>query len=111
LESTLLSWKYEVCEANNGAEALHILEDRPRPAIALLDWMMPGIEGPEICRIVRARPRTVPVDLVLLTSLASREDIIQGLEAGADDFLTKPFELPRRRRVMLKIGKWTRDTV
>jgi len=92
LESTLLSWKYEVCEASNSAEALHILDDRPRPDIALLDWMVPERDGPEICRIVRARPQTVPDYLVLLTSLAGRENIIQGLEAGADDYLTKPFD-------------------
>jgi DNA-binding response OmpR family regulator len=92
LETTLKSWDYEVCAAADGAEALRILEGGTRPEIALLDWQMPERDGPEVCRIIRARPQTMPVYIILLTSLGGRPNIIQGLRAGADDYITKPFD-------------------
>ena len=72
LEATLKSWSYEVCSATDGAEALRILEGGARPDIALLDWQMPEKDGPEVCRIIRARPQTLPVYLILLTTLGGR---------------------------------------
>ncbi|MGA2982569.1 MAG: response regulator [Terriglobia bacterium] len=92
LEATLKSWSYEVCSATDGAEALRILEGGARPDIALLDWQMPEKDGPEVCRIIRARPQTLPVYLILLTTLGGRQNIVQGLQAGADDYITKPFD-------------------
>jgi CheY-like chemotaxis protein len=92
LEATLNSWSYEVCSATDGAEALRILEGGARPDIALLDWQMPEKDGPEVCRIIRARPQTLPVYLILLTTLGGRQNIVQGLQAGADDYITKPFD-------------------
>jgi DNA-binding response OmpR family regulator len=104
LESTLRSWEYEVCAATDGAEALRILEERPRPDIALLDWVMPERDGPEVCRIVRARPQTVPLYIILLTSRGGRQNIIQGLQAGADDYITKPFD-PDELRARVEVGR------
>jgi DNA-binding response OmpR family regulator len=104
LESTLLSWEYEVCTATNGSEALGILENGPRPDIALLDWMMPEKEGPDVCRIIRSRPQTVPIYIIMLTSLGGRQNIIQGLQAGADDYITKPFDRDELR-ARLGVGR------
>ncbi len=103
-ETVLKSWGYEVCTATDGAEALCLLENGPRPDIALLDWMMPVRDGLEICRIIRAKPQTVPVYVILLTSLGGRENIIQGLQAGADDYITKPFDRGELR-ARLEVGR------
>lgn len=83
LESTLRSWEYEVCVAADGAAALRISEAGPGPDIALLDWARPEIDGSEVCRIIRARPETVPVYIILLTPLDGRQNIVQGFQAGA----------------------------
>ena len=104
LESTLRDWEYEVSAAASGDEALGILENGPRPDIALLDWMMPEKEGPEVCRIIRTRPQTVPIYIILLTSLGGRQNIIQGLQAGADDYITKPFDRDELR-ARLGVGR------
>jgi DNA-binding response OmpR family regulator len=104
LEITLSSWEYEVCAATDGAEALRILEAWPRPDIALLDWVMPERDGPEVCRIIRARPQTMPVYVILLTACIGRENIIQGLQAGADDYVTKPFDRDELR-ARLEVGR------
>ena len=104
LESTLRSWEYEVCAATDGAAALRIIEAGPCPDIALLDWVMPEIDGPEVCRTIRARPQTVPVYVILLTSRGGRQNIIQGLQAGADDYITKPFDHDELR-ARLAVGR------
>jgi phosphoserine phosphatase RsbU/P len=104
LETTLRSWEYEVSSATDGAEALRILEDAAHPDIALLDWQMPERDGPEICRIIRARPQTLPIYLILLTTLGGRQNIVQGLQAGADDYITKPFDR-EELRARLGVGR------
>jgi DNA-binding response OmpR family regulator len=104
LETTLQSWGYEVRAASDGAEALRIFEDGPHPDIVLLDWMMPEKAGPEVCRIIRARPQTVPVYVILLTALGGRENLVQGLQAGADDYITKPFDR-EELRARLEVGR------
>jgi DNA-binding response OmpR family regulator len=104
LESTLKGWGYDVSTASDGAEALRILEQTPRPEMALLDWQMPEHDGPEVCRIVRARPQSLPVYIILLTSLGGRQNIIQGLQAGADDYVTKPFDRDELR-ARLDVGR------
>ena len=106
LETTLKSWGFEVTSASDGAEALRIIQAVPAPAIALLDWQMPGKDGPEICRSVRAMSQTVPVYIILLTTLDSPQKIVEGLHAGADDYVTKPFnrdELQARLEVGRRI--------
>ena len=104
LETTLKSWGYEVCTATDGVEALRILEERLCPEMALLDWQMPGKDGPEVCRDIRARPQTLPVYIILLTSVGGRQNLIQGLQSGADDYVTKPFDRDELR-ARLEVGR------
>jgi DNA-binding response OmpR family regulator len=104
LEVTLKSWGYEVCTATDGVEALRIIEEGARPEMALLDWQMPGRDGPEVCRNIRARPQGLPVYIILLTSLGGRQDIIQGLQSGAYDYVTKPFDRDELR-ARLDVGR------
>jgi DNA-binding response OmpR family regulator len=104
LETTLKSWGYEVCSAADGAEALRILEGGSRPDVAILDWVMPERDGPEICRMIRAKPQPVPVYVIMLTGLGGRQNIVQGLQAGADDYITKPFDRDELR-ARLEVGR------
>lgn len=112
LERTLQSWGYEVCGAADGAEALRALENQPRPDIALLDWVMPERDGLELCRMIRARLQPTPLYVILLTALGGRQNILQGLQAGADDYVTKPFdreELRARLEVARRIVELQRS--
>ena len=89
----LRSWGYAPTVVDNGRAALEALEAPDPPPLALLDWMMPGLDGPSVCRAVRAaKPREGGPFLVLLTARTNKEDIVAGLEAGADDYVTKPFD-------------------
>jgi diguanylate cyclase (GGDEF)-like protein len=91
LASTLSKLGHEVVETHNGLEAWEALRADDPPPIALLDWMMPLMDGLEVCRKVR-QAATYPTYLILLTAKNSKEDLVVGLEAGADDYLTKPFD-------------------
>lgn len=106
LEATLRKWSYEVIVACDGAEAWDILRGEDPPRIAILDWVMPGLSGLEICKRVRERALTGELNytyLILLTSKSQREDLIEGMEAGADDYLTKPFD-QHELKVRLRAG-------
>lgn len=92
LARTLERWGYEVVVASDGQAAWEILRPDDAPEIAILDWMMPRLEGPEVCRLTRAFSRPVPTYTILLTSRGTTVDIVAGLESGADDYMTKPFE-------------------
>jgi len=92
LERTLQDWGYEVAIARDGAEAWAALSGEDRPQLAVLDWMMPGLDGPELCRRTRAMDAQIPVYVILLTARAERADVVAGLEAGADDYVIKPFD-------------------
>ncbi|MCX8159766.1 MAG: diguanylate cyclase [Candidatus Saccharicenans sp.] len=92
LERKLSGWGYQVHRAEDGQQAWHFLK-RPEIRIALLDWMMPGMEGPELCHKLRQSKKSHYTYLILLTSRDTSFDIIQGLEAGADDYMTKPINL------------------
>jgi CheY-like chemotaxis protein len=92
LERILKSWKYEVLVACDGAAAWEALQRDDAPKIAILDWMMPEIDGVELCRRIRALARSEPTYLILLTSKHHTDDIVEGLDAGANDFITKPFD-------------------
>jgi PleD family two-component response regulator len=90
LARTLTPDKFEVTMAGDGAEALEILRRPNSPSLAILDWMMPKLDGPDVCRLVRSETPKAHRYLILLTSRDAREDVVAGLEAGADDYLVKP---------------------
>jgi two-component system cell cycle response regulator len=104
LERFLQQWGYEVVSASDGDEAWWILQREDAPRLAILDWMMPGMDGPQICREVRRRVGQPYTYLILLTAKAQKEDLVEGLEAGADDYLTKPFDA-NELRVRLRAGR------
>ena len=81
---------YPVVYATDGAEAWRMLETDAPPSLALLDWEMPGLQGPEVVQRLRARSSQSPTYVILLTSRDTSADIVQGLRAGADDYVTKP---------------------
>jgi two-component system cell cycle response regulator len=93
LEKSLTDWGYNVRKARTGPEAWAALQ-KPEVRIAVLDWMMPGLDGVEVCRRVREQIRSRYVYLILLTARSLPRDIIAGIEAGADDYMTKPVKLP-----------------
>ena len=97
LARTLERWDIEVVVASNGHEAWSTIEKDPAIGLAILDWMMPGLDGPEVCRLIRQEPSRAHMHVLLITSRNSREDIVAGLDAGADDYLTKPFDLEELR--------------
>jgi phosphoserine phosphatase RsbU/P len=92
LERTLAGWGYEVVAVSDGTAAWEALRAEGAPRLALLDWMMPGLDGPEVCRRARSLPGAEPPYLILLTSRESKEDIVAGLQSGANDYVTKPFD-------------------
>jgi diguanylate cyclase (GGDEF)-like protein len=103
LEATLRKWGYEVTVACDGLEALEALERKDAPVLAILDWMMPGLTGPEVCRRIRQWAREPYTYTLLLTSKSQKEDLIEGMEAGADDYITKPFD-QHELQVRLRAG-------
>ncbi len=104
MQRTLQKFGYEVVLAENGRMAAGILSQRDAPRLALIDWMMPELDGPALCREVRAANQDNGyIYMVLLTSKQSSQDIVTGLEAGADDYLTKPC-LPAELRARLRTG-------
>jgi len=92
LEITLRKWGYHVQSVPDGSQAWEVLQRDDAPRLAILDWMMPGLSGPEVCREVRRLTRAHYTYILLLTSRSEKEDLIEGLEAGADDYITKPFD-------------------
>jgi diguanylate cyclase (GGDEF)-like protein len=103
LDRLLRKWDYEVIVAHNGAEAWEVLQADQAPRVALLDWMMPGMDGLEVCRRVRARSAQAYVYIMLLTANDKVGNLVEGLESGADDYLTKPFH-PQELRARLRVG-------
>jgi two-component system cell cycle response regulator len=104
LEVFLVKWGFEVVLAATGLEALQLLERMDAPRLALLDWMMPGMEGVQVCRKLREFKDRPYVYVMLLTARTQREDLLQGLESGADDYLTKPFD-SQELRARLRVGQ------
>jgi len=107
LQATLRKWGHDAVVACDGREALSILEQDLSPELAILDWMMPEIDGPEVCRRIRQNSTSSPVYIILLTAKSQREDLIVGLGAGADDYIPKPFnhqELYARLQVGFRVA-------
>jgi DNA-binding response OmpR family regulator len=106
LEATLRKWNFEVVTAADGRAALEILSTPNPPSLAVLDWMMPGMDGLEVCRRLRQGEKGSSTYVIILTAKGGKEDIVTGLDSGADDYLTKPFdrgELLARLRVGMRI--------
>ncbi len=104
VKALLLKWGYEVLEAGDGNQAWDILKEKDSPHLVLLDWVMPGINGLELCRRLRQSGDNTYHYIILLTGRDSKEDIIGGLNAGADDYITKPF-MPKELEVRLRVGR------
>ncbi len=116
LQSLLMKWGYDVIAASDGNEALSILQGDDPPLLAILDWMLPGESGPEICRRLASRARLQEGSdggdemgkpyqyIIILTVKGEKENVVAGLKAGADDYITKPFDAHElQMRVM--VGK------
>lgn len=85
-------WGYQVTSTANGNEAWELLQRDDAPRLLVLDWMMPGIDGLTLCRRLREQDRDAPFYIILLTSKSERENIVEGLDAGADDYIAKPYD-------------------
>jgi phosphoserine phosphatase RsbU/P len=91
LTTNLGNWGHEVVTAVNGMEAWQASQEKDAPRLAILDWMMPEMEGPEVCRRIREIPATIPPYIILLTARQGAKEVVEGMQAGADDYLTKPY--------------------
>jgi diguanylate cyclase (GGDEF)-like protein len=103
LQVQLQKWGHEVVTCADGAEAWDILTGEDTPRLVILDWMMPGIDGVNICRNIRKLEQQPYIYLILLTSKSRTDEIVEGLEAGADDYITKPFN-PNELKVRIRAG-------
>jgi two-component system cell cycle response regulator len=104
LRGALGHWGYEVVTAENGEEAWEILAQPDPPPLVILDWVMPLMTGPEVCRRVRETHREPYTYILLLTSKNTKGETVEGLEAGADDYIVKPFE-QNELKVRLRAGQ------
>lgn len=104
LEVFLAKWGYDVVVVTTGTEALQLLLRNNAPRLAVLDWMMPGLEGVQVCQRIREQKDRPYTYLLLLTARTQKEDLLRGLESGADDYLTKPFDA-QELRARLHVGQ------
>jgi DNA-binding response OmpR family regulator len=104
LARMLTGWGYEVTEARDGQQAWEGLAQTDAPRLAILDWMMPGMTGPMVCRELRRSRREPYTYVLLLTARTERQDVIEGMDSGADDYLTKPFDA-EELQVRLRAGR------
>ena len=104
LEKFLVDMDYTVIACKDGLEAWEAIQSENAPKLMILDWMMPGINGVEICRKVRKLDKDLYIYILLLTSKDGKDDVVKGIEAGADDYITKPF-YPHELEVRLRVGR------
>jgi two-component system OmpR family response regulator len=107
LKTMLTKWGYQAVIARSGTEAWRVLQTEDSPRLAVLDWMMPGMDGLEICRRIRSANREPYIYILLLTARTESQDVIEGMDAGADDYLTKPFAA---RELLARINAVLRRT-
>jgi sigma-B regulation protein RsbU (phosphoserine phosphatase) len=100
LETSLRQWQYDVVITCNGREAWNALQEPDAPRLAILNWMMPEVSGLEVCRRVRATPALAQMYLILVTARTEKADVVAGLDTGADEYITKPYQrLELRARI------------
>lgn len=104
LESIVRKWGYQVVSTADGNQAWDALQQPDAPRMAILDWMMPGLTGPEVCRLVRDKGVEPYTYILLLTSRTQKEDVIEGMTSGADDYVVKPFD-QQELNVRLRAGR------
>jgi len=104
LERNLQNWGFEVVTAEDGEAAAEILASPDAPSIAILDWMMPRMDGVEVCQRVRENLNHPYIYLLMLTAKSQKDEIAAGLDAGADDYVIKPFD-PDELRARLQVGQ------
>ena len=104
LEASLKKWDCDVVSVCDGKEAWDILQHDNAPRLAILDWEMPELTGPEVCRMVRQQDREAYTYVLLLTSKSEKKDLIEGMDAGADDYIAKPFD-QQELHVRLRAGQ------
>lgn len=104
LQKVLARWDYEVLTTTNGAEAWQALQEPDAPRLVILDWMMPELDGIEVCRRLRRLESEQPPYVILLTARGGKEDIVKGLDAGANDYLGKPYD-PEELRARVEVGR------
>ncbi|TAJ08696.1 MAG: diguanylate cyclase [Nitrospirae bacterium] len=104
LDTKLTQWGYQVVGCADGEEAVRALQGPSAPELAILDWDMPGLSGPDVCREVRKRQQEPYLYLIILTAKDEKEDLIAALEAGADEYLRKPFD-PQELKARLRTGQ------
>jgi two-component system cell cycle response regulator len=104
LEYWFQKWNYRVTSLENGLDAWSVLQQKDAPQMAILDWMMPGLDGIELCRRIRSHEAGPYKYVLLLTAKGSKEDVVAGLDAGADDYLIKPFDV-NELRARVRSGK------
>lgn len=104
LEASLKKWEYDVVAVADGKQAWDILQSSEAPRLAILDWEMPGLTGPAVCRLVRRQNRETYTYILLLTSKSEKKDLIEGMDAGADDYIAKPFDR-QELHVRLRAGQ------
>ncbi|MDI6761884.1 MAG: response regulator transcription factor [Thermodesulfobacteriota bacterium] len=103
IETKLVKWGYETVVTHNGIEAWEVLKREDAPPLAILDWMMPDMDGAEVCGKARESSQIRPAYIILLTAKDRSEDITKGLQAGADDYITKPFD-DEEFQARIKVG-------
>jgi DNA-binding response OmpR family regulator len=96
-------WSYQVSECADGHQAWETLQAGQPPALAIVDWHMPGIDGPRLCQDLRQVPELSAMYVILITSNQDQKDVVSGLESGADDYIKKPFDW-KELRARLRIG-------
>lgn len=104
LRRALSHWGYELVMAEDGRQAWEILAQPDPPPMAILDWVMPHMTGPDVCRKIRETHREPYTYILLLTSKNTKGEIVEGMEAGADDYIVKPFD-QHELQVRLRAGK------
>ena len=103
LESRLNNWGHEVLVTRDGSEAWEVLKRPDAPQLAILDWMMPEMDGVDVCQKVRDKKEGPFIYIILLTAKIRKDEVSEGLSAGADDYVTKPFD-PKELRARVDVG-------